>query len=119
MGVNWDAHLLAPLHRVFGDQHEYRPTSGAPFDVNGVFDRGYVAASENLDGDADIHTTNPVLGVRDAEFIAAGRAMPVQGDRVFIKTVAGVVVNQLFVVADPQPDSHGGTKLVLTVAKSR
>jgi hypothetical protein len=45
--------------------------------------------------------------------------MPVQGDRVFIKTVSGVAVNQLFVVADPQPDSHGGTKLVLTVAKTR
>lgn len=119
MGIDWDKHLLAPLHTVFGDQHEYRPISGAPFNVNGVFDRGYTQASENLDGDAEIHTTNPVLGVMDAEFVAAGRAMPVQGDRVFIKTVSGVAVNQLFVVADPQPDSHGGTKLVLTVAKTR
>lgn len=119
MGVNWDEHLLSPLHTVFGDQHEYRPKSGIPFDVSGIFDRGYAAASENLDGDAEIHTTNPVLGVRDAEFTGAGRELPVQGDRVFIKTVAGVAVNQLFVVADPQPDSHGGTKLVLTVAKIR
>jgi hypothetical protein len=26
MGVDWDLHLLSPLHGVFGgDEHEYRP----------------------------------------------------------------------------------------------
>jgi hypothetical protein len=29
MGVDWDLHLLSPLHGVFGDEHEYRP-KGAP-----------------------------------------------------------------------------------------
>jgi hypothetical protein len=24
MGVDWDLHLLSPLHGVFGDEHEYR-----------------------------------------------------------------------------------------------
>lgn len=119
MGINWDAHLLAPLHAQFGDEHEYRPKNGIPFTVNGIFDRGYVQASENLDGDSEINTTKPVLGIRDAEFAAAGRAFPVQGDRVFIKTVGGDPVNQLFVVADTQPDSHGGTKLILNVTKQR
>jgi len=117
MGVNWDEHLLAPLHHVFGDEHEYRPKNGSPFPVNGVFDRGYVQASENLDGGAEINTTNPVLGVRDAEF--SGHSMPVQGDRVFIQIVGGVAVNQLFNIADVQPDSHGGMKLVLTIVKAK
>ncbi|WPU24997.1 hypothetical protein RI049_09760 [Cedecea neteri] len=117
MGVNWDKHLLGPLHREFGDEHEYRPQRETPFPVNGVFDRGYAQVSENLDGDSEINTTNPVLGVRDADF--SGRPMPAQGDRVFIKTVGGQPVNQLYVVADVQPDSHGGTKLVLNMVKKR
>ncbi|QZN97353.1 head-tail joining protein [Symbiopectobacterium purcellii] len=119
MGVNWDLHLLAPLHGIFGDEHEYRPKDGVPFTVNGIFDRGYVQAAENLDGDSEINTTNPALGVRDADFISSGYALPVQGDRVFINTVGGVPVNQLFIVADVQPDSHGGSKLVLNLVKKR
>ena len=42
MGVDWDLHLLSPLHGVFGDEHEYRPRNGTPFTINGIFDRGYV-----------------------------------------------------------------------------
>jgi hypothetical protein len=30
MGVDWDLHLLSPLHGVFGDEHEYRPRNGTP-----------------------------------------------------------------------------------------
>lgn len=41
MGVDWDLHLLSPLHGVFGDEHEYRPKVGAPFTINGIFDRGF------------------------------------------------------------------------------
>lgn len=117
MGVNWDKHLLAPLHHVFGDEHEYRPKNGTPFTVNGVFDRGYVQVLENLDGESEINTTNPVLGIRDEEFYMHPK--PVQGDRVFIQIVGGVAINQLFNVKDVQPDSHGGTKLVLTVVKPK
>lgn len=116
-GVDWDTFLLAPLHGVFGDTHEYRPSNGTPFNVNGVFDRGYVQVMENLDGGSEINTTNPVMGVRDADFL--GHAFPVQGDRVFIKTVGKTPVNQLFSVSDVQPDSHGGSKLVLKVVKNK
>lgn len=37
MGVDWDSHLLSPLHDVFGDEHEYRPRNGTPFTINGIF----------------------------------------------------------------------------------
>ena len=73
MGVDWDLHLLSPLHDVFGDQHEYRPRNGTSFLINGIFDRGYAQIMENLDGDSAINTTSPVLGVRDAEFADSGR----------------------------------------------
>ena len=40
-------------------------------------------------------------------------------DRVFIKTVGGHIINQLFVVSNVEPDSHGGSRLVLNVVKPR
>ncbi|ELN0130423.1 hypothetical protein RY607_001043 [Raoultella planticola] len=120
MGVDWDLHLLSPLHDVFGDEHEYRPKSGtAPFMINGIFDRGYAQAAENLDGDSVINTSSPMLGVRDAEFRKLGKPQPEVSDRVFIKTVGGHVINQLFAVSNVEPDSHGGSRLVLNVVKER
>ena len=119
MGVDWDLHLLSPLHGVFGDEHEYRPKVGAPFTINGIFDRGYSQVDENLDGDSVINTSSPMLGVRDAEFRRLGKPQPEVSDRVFIKTVGGHVINQLFVVSNINPDSHGGSRLVLNVVKSR
>ncbi|MBZ4256603.1 hypothetical protein LAN29_23820, partial [Mycobacterium tuberculosis] len=64
MGVDWDLHLLSPLHGVFGDEHEYRPRNGTPFTINGIFDRGYAQVAENLDGESEINTSSPMLGVR-------------------------------------------------------
>ncbi|TDB48230.1 head-tail joining protein [Photorhabdus khanii] len=109
MGINWDQHLLAPLHNVFGDTVEYKPSGGEPYFINGIFDRAYTQTVESLDDTSTINTTSPVLGVRDAEF----QAPPRKGDRVFVG-----VVNTLFAVADVQPDSHGGTKLILNKVKS-
>ncbi|UFT92830.1 hypothetical protein [Pectobacterium carotovorum] len=119
MGVDWDLHLLSPLHGVFGDEHEYRPKSGAPFAINGIFDRGYAQVAENLDGDSEISTSSPMLGVRDAEFCKQGKPQPAVSDRVFIKTVGGQAINQLFVVSNVEPDSHGGSRLVLNMVKTR
>ena len=81
MGVDWDLYLLSPLHGVFGDEHEYRPKSGAPFTINGIFDRGYAQAAENLDGDSVINTSSPMLGVRDAEFRKLGKPQPEVSDQ--------------------------------------
>ena len=119
MGVDWDLHLLSPLHGVFGDEHEYRPRNGTPFTINGIFDRGYAQVAENLDGDSEINTSSPMLGVRDAEFRKLGKSQPAVSDRVFIKTVGGHIINQLFVVSNVEPDSHGGSRLVLNVVKPR
>ncbi|KER01548.1 hypothetical protein LGZ99_24270 [Photorhabdus temperata] len=114
MGINWDQHLLEPLHNVFGDMVEYRPASGARYTINGIFDRAYTQTVESLDDGSTINTTSPVLGVRDIEF----QAPPKKGDRVFVGIVGGAQVNTLFAVADTQPDSHGGTKLILNRVKS-
>ncbi|MCU1787752.1 hypothetical protein CUU54_02625 [Pectobacterium polaris] len=114
MGINWDQHLLAPLHNVFGDPVEYRPASGTPYTISGIFDRAYTQQVESLDDSSTINTTSPILGVRDSQFIAP----PKKGDRVFIGVVGGEPVNTLFAVSDIQPDSHGGTKLILNRTKT-
>lgn len=114
MGVDWDSELLSPLQSVFGEPVNYRPARGEAFDISGIFDRPYTQEVEPLDADdPGINTTHAVLGVRDGEFTAAGRALPEQGDRLFVASAATV-----FVVADVQPDSHGGRKLVLNRVKA-
>jgi len=68
---------------------------------------------EPLDDGSTVNTTSPILGVLDSEF----RVPPKKGDRVFIGTVGGEPVNTLFTIADVQPDSHGGSKLILNRVK--
>lgn len=108
--IDWDQNLLAPLQEEFGEPVNYRPDGEASYDIFGIFDRAYTQEVEPLDdGDPTINTTHPVLGVRDAVF----RKPPLQGDRLYIASVA-----QVFVVKDVQPDSHGGTKLILNRVKT-
>ncbi|EOI7396989.1 hypothetical protein OZ713_004356, partial [Yersinia enterocolitica] len=83
------------------------------YTISGIFDRAYTTI-DTLDDGSTINTTNPVLGVIDSEF----RSPPKQGDRVFIGIVANEPVNTLFAVADVQPDSHGGSKLILNRVKT-
>lgn len=110
MPVDWDRHLLKPLQGVFGEAANWRPRNGDSYDISGIFDRAYTQAVDPLDGDdPGINTTSPVLGVRDAAF----RTPPVRGDRLFLYRE-----QCLYVVSDVQPDSHGGTKLILNRVKS-
>ncbi|WGL96295.1 hypothetical protein QE177_12050 [Arsenophonus sp. aPb] len=104
MPVNWDKHLLAPLHRIFAQKVNWRPQKGRSYDIEGIFDRAYVQQFASLDGESGINTTHPILGVRDAIF----KAPPKKGDRVFV-----YADNTLFVVREVQPDSHGGIHLQL------
>ncbi len=104
MPLDWDLNLLAPLQAVFGEPVNYRPAGGAAYDITGIFDRAYTEAVESIDGGPTINTTHPVLGVRDAVFITPPKA----GDRLFIYKV-----QTLFVINNVQPDSHGGSILIL------
>lgn len=103
MGIDWDANLLAPLFEQFGEPVNYRPKSGNAYDITGIFDRAYAQQVESLEG-ADINTTNPILGIRDSEFTV----LPKKGDKVYIYRI-----DSLFIVSSVEPDSHGGSKLVL------
>lgn len=108
MPIDWDAHLLAPLHEVFGDKANFRPKNAEAYDIVGVFDRAYTRDIVTLEGDIEVNTTSPVLGVRDVQF----KAPPCQGDRVYV-----YAVGTLYAVKDVQPDSHGATRLELNEVK--
>ncbi|AMG70231.1 head-tail joining protein [Morganella morganii] len=112
MGVDWDKHLLGPLHNVFAEKARWEPVKSAKgaefYDIDGIFDRAYFQNYESTDGESGINTTRPILGVRDVIFTVP----PAKGDRVFLYSVS-----TLFVVSDVQPDSHGGTHLILNKVK--
>jgi hypothetical protein len=59
-----------------------------------------------------------MLGVRDAEFRNS-----VSLSRKFLTGCllkpSAAMLNQLFVVSNVEPDSHGGSRLVLNVVKAR
>ncbi|MBK5075093.1 hypothetical protein I2492_18845 [Budviciaceae bacterium CWB-B4] len=114
MGVNWVQHLLKPLHGVFGDPVDFRPAGGAAYTISGIFDRAYTQDVDPMEDGSTINTTSPVLGVLDSDFLLP----PKKGDRVFIGLVSGEQVNTLFTISDIQPDSHGGSKLILNRVKS-
>jgi hypothetical protein len=107
MPIDWDQAVLAPLEAVFGEGEIYTPVGGAPFDIQGVWDREYHEVVL-LDPTAPADSAYPVLGVRLALFAIP----PAKNDRVFVKSV-----NLTFIVRDVKPDGHGWAKLLLNLAK--
>lgn len=107
--IDWDALVLSPLAAVFGEasQPTYTPKGGAPFAIDGVFDRAYrelTILGGDVAGGVGMNTVSPVLGVRLAQFDQP----PAQGDKLFVPSV-----NLTYVVNNVEPDGHGWALLRL------
>jgi hypothetical protein len=103
--IDWDADCLGPVMAVFGGGVNYRPRTGAAFDIaDAVFDAQYAYVVRDPQTGEDVTTTSPVLGVRSILFPTP----PKQNDSVLIGA-SGV----LYVVKDVQPDGHGHIRLLL------
>ena len=114
--INWDLEVLGPLmgSGVFGEdiQPTYMPALGSSFPIDGVFDDAAKVVVILDDGAPGMQTTDPTLGVRLSQFPAD----PVAGDKVFLPAnVALRRPNQLFIVSEVLPDSHGWAKLELNL----
>lgn len=113
MAVDWDQDVLAPMMSsdVFGEavQPTYRPAAGGSFPIDGVFDSGFKGLVISADGEPNIATSQPVIGVRLAQF----SALPLKSDKIDI-TIKGQVVT--YMVADVQPDGKGHAVLPLLLA---
>lgn len=106
MAIDWDAHVLAPTMKVFGETVTYTPAGSGAFQItDAVFDPAYREVEPLSDDIAEI-TSTPALGVRLASFPAG--VTPGQGDTVSIPSVG-----KTFVVRDPRPDGHGHARLLL------
>ena len=108
MAVDWDKHVLAPLHKVFGERVQFQPVGGTAYDIaSAVFDRAYTTVE--VVGGMEVSSVRPVLGIRSSQFTGA---VAKQGDR--FKLYA---TNETFVVQRAEPDSHGEIKYLLNLQK--
>lgn len=116
MAVDWDALVLGPLERIFGEGGQddqppqpimFQPASGgAPYPIDGVFDAAW--RDLELVDPLGVTTTQPVLGVRMSTWTALGKAGPQQDDQLTIPRTG-----LTYIVREVRPDSHGGAKLIL------
>lgn len=88
---------------VFGEAANYRPVIGAPFDLVVVFDEAFLPLTIN-DATSQISSTNPIAGVRVADFPLAPR----EDDRIFVPRAG-----QLYLVQNVEFDGHGWARLQL------
>ncbi|MEX3961029.1 hypothetical protein AB4Y42_02245 [Paraburkholderia sp. EG286B] len=105
MSVNWDALVIGPLQRVFGEPATYTPLGGASFQITGVFDDAYLKEIMFEDATAGVTTVSAVLGVQLSQF----PAMPAQNDSLWIASNGAT-----YLVREVRPDSRGGAKLLLS-----
>ena len=103
--IDWDAEVLGPLMGVFGEPVQYRPHTGAPLAISGVFDDAYQKEMLFSDASVELTTVQAVLGVQLSQF----NVPPAQNDQLTV-----VRTGASYVVKDVRVDSHGGAKLVLS-----
>lgn len=105
MGVNWDAVVIGPLMRVFGESATYTPLGGSPIQITGVFDDAYLKEVMFEDASTGVTTVSAVLGVQLSQF----PSLPVQNDSLQIASTGST-----YLVREVRVDSRGGAKLLLT-----
>lgn len=119
MSLDWDRELLGPVMAIFGEGSIDDPSSWPVYVmadgtrlplVGAVFDEQYQRVV-SID-DTTQSATHPVLGVRDALF-ADYLEEPRQNALVYVPSVA-----TWFKVANPEPDGHGHTLLILIRTRS-
>lgn len=86
--------------RVFGEDATYTPQGQGGVAISGAFDAQHQEV--DVQTGVPVSTVGPVLGVRLADLPQA----PAQGDQVTVRGVG-------YVVADIEPDGHGGALLRL------
>ena len=107
--IDFDALVLVPCMATFGEDLKplyTRAAGGAAFAVDGIFDDAFMALVLSADGEPEIATIEPVLGVRLAQFSGVA---PVQSDKVVIPRL-GIT----YMVTSVEPDGKGWVFLKLS-----
>jgi hypothetical protein len=108
--IDFDSLLNVPVLAIFGEAADQRPTytpaaGGVPAPFDAAFDDAYMALVIQADGEPDIASVEPILGVRLAQF-AAGH--PEQGGVVTVPRVG-----KTYRIANAEPDGKGWALLRL------
>ena len=104
MAVDFDALVLAPAARVFGECVAYYPASGAATSVTGIFNDRY--QETKLQDGLEVIDFRTVLNVRAATFPGG---QPAQAE---LFRVRGI----LYVVTNVEPDGIGDVRVTLRSA---
>lgn len=95
-------HLQGVCGDVFGESVTYRPVTGSPYEVTGIFNEKSVLLDSATGA---IRSEGPTLGVRLSDLTAPPLA-GVSGDKVTIRS-------GLYQIVDRIDDGEGGSVLVL------
>lgn len=104
--IDWDALVLGPLNKTFGEPCTYTPAGGAPLTVNGVFDEAYTPA--DVPGDTSVISARPVFGARVSEFPVGWAAKNAQGD-----SLVRLLTGATYIVKSGKDDGHGHARVEL------
>jgi hypothetical protein len=107
--IDWDSLVLGPLMEVFGETTQVQYTRvqlGQTFSVDGIFDEAYTPGGQ---GELQLMSARPVLGVRLSQFPADYDPEDAQGDEFIVR-------GRTYVVKAGKPDSHGGARLEANLA---
>lgn len=112
MAIDWNALVGSPLQGVFGGQVLYTPGPASPmastgaFLVSGVFDEAYTPV-DATNGDYQVISAAPILGVQAADFPAGFDPERTQGDVFTLDEGRG----KSYVVKAGKADGLGGVTL--------
>jgi hypothetical protein len=103
--IDWDAVVIGPLMKVFGEPATYTPPGGTAFPITGIFDDAYLREMLLEDGSTGTNTVSAVLGVQLSQFSTP----PAQNGSLMVNSTGAT-----YLVREVRPDSRGGAKLMLS-----
>ena len=110
--IDWDALLLGPLNRVFGQQAEYTtPDGSSSWLITGVFDEAYTDV-DVVNGEP-VTTTHPCFGFPVS--LMSGRVQ--KSGKLFVPAAPGAPLQDtIYIVKQVRNDGHGWCRLMLNLA---
>src|SRR5262245_3075434 len=107
MAINFSTIVYIPCQDLFGRKIVVTPVNSAPgfpaYEARGIYTTRAIDISTNVggwEGMAMISDQQTIVDIRDKEFLASGRAIPIQGDLIDIPAEEDIPAAGLFEITD-------------------